>query len=215
MELPFSRSEFLEAFAAYNEALWPATVLLWLLSLVVVLAVIRGFNAHRLVTGVLALHWAWAGVAYHFAYFAEINPAAYGFGVLFLVQASLFTGLALRRKSPEYSFSGNSRHIVGALLIAYSFLYPFLAMVLVDPYPGTPTYGVPCPTTLFTIGMVFIATPLRWWYLAIPLVWSFIGGSAAILLKVPLDYALLIGGGSLIVMAIGDGYRRRQIHELS
>lgn len=205
MELPFSRQEFLEIFAAYNLALWPLAVLLWLISLGAVLAIVRRRNIHRLFTGLLALHWAWVAVAYHFFHFAQINPAAYFFAALFMVQALLFATLALGRRSPMYSLATTPRHIVGIALIGYSFVYPFLAMTIVDSYPGTPTYGVPCPTTLLTLGPVFIASPIPWWYLVIPVMWSVIGGSAALLLGVPLDYILLIAGGLLVFQVLGVG----------
>jgi hypothetical protein len=32
MQLPFTREQFFELFAAYNAALWPALVLLWIAS---------------------------------------------------------------------------------------------------------------------------------------------------------------------------------------
>jgi hypothetical protein len=38
-------------------------------------------------------------------------------------------------------------------------------------------------------------------------VWAFVGGSAAVLLAVPTDFALLGAGGLLVVMAIAE--RRR------
>ena len=72
-------------------------------------------------------------------------------------------------------------------------LFYFAAGLFVThPYPATPLFGVaPCPTTLFTIGLLILARYPRPVVIAlVPLAWSVIGGSAAILLGVPEDWAL-------------------------
>jgi hypothetical protein len=66
-----------------------------------------------------------------------------------------------------------------------------------------PSFGVPCPTTLFTAGLLLSLEPggpgAPWYLLIIPLAWTLIGGSAAILLGVLPDVALLLGGAVLFV----------------
>jgi hypothetical protein len=67
-------------------------------------------------------------------------------------------------------------------------------------YPGVPSFGLtPCPVTLFTLGFLLIATTVPMILLIVPLAWSFIGGTAAILLNIPQDWALLVGGPVAIV----------------
>jgi hypothetical protein len=63
-----------------------------------------------------------------------------------------------------------------------------------------PTFGVPCPTTLYTTGILLMSGHVRWPLLAIPLAWSIIGGSAALLLGMTPDYALLLAG--LVVLIV-------------
>jgi hypothetical protein len=54
---------------------------------------------------------------------------------------------------------------------------------------------VPCPTTIFTIGLLFwVARPLPLRLLVIPLLWAFVGSSAVILLGVVQDVGLLASG---------------------
>ncbi|MDP2318941.1 MAG: DUF6064 family protein [Acidobacteriota bacterium] len=65
MKLPFSESAFLDLFGLYNQALWPLVAGAWLVSLAVV---IRAWRAPRTGGGVvvlLAAHWLWSAVAYH------------------------------------------------------------------------------------------------------------------------------------------------------
>lgn len=201
MQLPFSEREFLDVFVAYNTALWPAAVALWIVSLVVLLLVLRGQRIDRVVSLLLAVHWAWAGIAYHFAYFASINPAALLFGGIFLFEALLLGWAGLKREPIRYVYKRTARHMIGVVLAVYALAYPLLAMTLVQPYPYTPTFGVPCPTTLFTVGLFFMSTPALWRLVAIPLLWTVIGGSAAVLLGVVTDFALL-GAGVLVITYI-------------
>lgn len=75
---------------AYNEYLGPVVVVLWLAT---VCALVPLFldrpAAARLIGLVLTVHWAWAALVYHAAFFSRINPAAWLFSGLFLTQAIL------------------------------------------------------------------------------------------------------------------------------
>jgi hypothetical protein len=68
-------------------------------------------------------------------------------------------------------------------------------MVVGHDYPATPTFGLPCPTTIFTIGMLMLMTPStpRWLYIA-PLLWTLVGSTAAFLLGVYQDLGLVVAG---------------------
>jgi hypothetical protein len=91
MTLPFSRDQFFNVFGSYNEALWPFVIALWLASLAALVYFVRGRQGRRrFINFLLVTHWLWAAMAYHIAFFSKINPAAWFFGALFLIQASLF-----------------------------------------------------------------------------------------------------------------------------
>src|SRR5215217_423958 len=98
MQLPFTREEFFDLLAAYNGELWPAVVALWAAS---VLAVVRlGCSwrpRDRWISGLLVVHWAGFAMAYHVAFFTRINPAAWLFATIFLLQAALFFWLGVIR----------------------------------------------------------------------------------------------------------------------
>ena len=73
-----------------------------------------------------------------------------------------------------------------------------------------PAFGVtPCPVTIFTFGVLLLATrrvPVV--LLVVPLLWSLIGGSAAFLLDIPQDWLLLVSGVvTLILIRRIDGAR--------
>src|SRR5207248_10939428 len=72
-------------------------------------------------------------------------------------------------------------------------------------YPHTPTFGLPCPTTIFTLAlMMWLERPFPRVLLVIPLTWAAIGGSAAFFLGVPQDLGLLAAGLSPIAFS-GNG----------
>jgi hypothetical protein len=67
------------------------------------------------------------------------------------------------------------------VLIGYSLgIYPLLSLWL-GAYPAVPTFGAPCPTTIFTIGLLcFLRPPFPWYVLAVPILWSAVGSLAVI-----------------------------------
>jgi len=60
------------------------------------------------------------------------------------------------------------------------------------------TFGVPCPTTLLTLGLLLIAEPSSWALAAIPIAWALVGGSAALLLGVKADLMLFVAAALLV-----------------
>jgi hypothetical protein len=199
--LPFSHEQFFEVFAAYNRAWWPVAALLWVLSLSAFALVLRGARHSRLISILLAAHWVWAAVAYHWAHFAAVNQAAVAFGAAFLAQA-LLLGISAWRDAIRFSLRKTPRHVSGAFFVLYALVYPFLAELLVGAYPAIPTFGVPCPTTLLTIGFLLMTTPLKIALLIVPFAWTIIGGSAAVLFGVMPDWALLAAGLAVLLVTV-------------
>jgi hypothetical protein len=87
-------------------------------------------------------------------------------------------------------------------LILYSLLYPALGLALGLAYPRFPSFGVPCPTAILTVGLLLLAPRREARRMgAIPVLWTAVGGSAAVLLKIPADWALLVAGLLLVLFA--------------
>lgn len=203
MQLPFTREQFFDLFAAYNDAVWPVVVVLWIISAVtsVVLLTPRRL-LDRWISAVLATHWLWSAVAYHAVFFTRINPAAWLFAALFVIQAALLFWAGVVRRRLSFAPQRNAWTVVGVLLVAYSLVYPGINAVQHSTWSRIPTFGVPCPTMIFTAGLLMFARGRLWPVSVVPVIWSVIGGSAANLLGVRADYALPIAGLALAIFTI-------------
>ena len=203
--LPFTRDEFLDLFAAYNASVWPAQPLAYGLGAVAMLALAGGSPAgRRLALALIGVMWLWTGIAYHWLFFAEINPAAVAFALLFGLQGAAFLAAAAAAK-PGFDVGGlrSPSGTLGAALIAYAFaVYPLIDLMM-GHWPRMPAFGIsPCPVTLFTLGLLLLARPrppLRLWI--IPVLWSLIGGTAAFLLGIVQDWVLLAAGPAALAVA--------------
>jgi hypothetical protein len=198
MSLPFSHAQFFEVFQRYNEAVWPSQVVLTLLALAVV-ALLFVPGGGRWIAMILAALWAWMAIAYHLAFFLAINPAAPLFAALFLAAAAAFAWSNLR-----FGWPGATRGAFGIALIVYALAgYPLLGAMLDQRYPAAPTFGLPCPTTLFTAGvLLFLKPPFPRRVLVVPLAWALVGSQAAVLLGVPQDFGLIVAAVALAWLAL-------------
>ena len=155
---------------------------------------------------ILSSLWAWAGFAYHLVFFTAINPLAYGFAVLFILGALIILWQGAIHKRLEFRLASSARTVVGILLVVFALVvYPFWSVQSGHGYPEFPTFGLPCPTTIFTIGMfAFLVRPYPRSPLIVPVIWSFIGGQAAYLLGVYQDLGLLVAGIIGIAFIVQD-----------
>ncbi len=129
-------------------------------------------------------------------FFRQINPAALVFGIVFIVQGVLFM-IAMIRGKLRFGAPLSWRGLIGAAFVVYAIaIYTILGIVAGHGFPNGPLCGVaPCPTTIFTFGILLMASDaIPIYAFIIPLVWSLIGFSAALNLGVPQDYGLLVAG---------------------
>ena len=192
--LPFTVDQFFAVFARYNTAIGPAPVVAYLLGVIALIAVWRGWD--RIVVGVLASFWLWTGVAYHWLFFASLSSPAWLFGALFVIEAALLSWYGIVRNVMTFGAPRGWTGAIGVALVVYAMLlYPVFGYSAGHAYPAMPTFGVtPCPVTIFTFGLLLLARNLPWPLLVVPTLWSLIGGSAAFLLAVPQDWLLLVSG---------------------
>jgi hypothetical protein len=73
--------------------------------------------------------------------------------------------------------------------------YPALGWAFGHRYPAAPTFGVPCPTTIFTLGLLLWGLErLPWRVVVVPLLWAGVGTSAAATLGITEDFGLPLAG---------------------
>lgn len=197
MKLPFTADQFFDVFRQYNEAVWPAQAALILLAVAAIgLCIWRRPYSGRLVSAILGLLWAWTGIAYHLIYFTAINKAAIAFAAVFLAGSAAFLWAGVVKGQLAFTSANTIHRVLGGILLVYALLvYPVLSAVLGHPYPAMPTFGLPCPTTIFTIGMLcLLAAPFPRYVLAAPVLWSAVGSQATFLFGVYADIGLLVAG---------------------
>lgn len=205
--MPFTQEQFISVFFSYNTSVWPMQVFLNLLAIISLFLIIKKFSiADKFVNSVLTFLWLWMGIVYHIIYFSEINPAANIFAILFIAQAILFLFFGVLKDKLTYTASNSYLSFIGFLFILFAlFIYPFLGLLFNHTYPSSPTFGLPCPTTIFTFGiLLFSKKKIPFYLFIIPLLWSLIGFTAALNLGIYEDTGLLAAGliGSILILFI-------------
>lgn len=212
MRLPFTTDQFLEVMRAYNDAVWPAQWGLLALGVAAVVYARRADRGGARSAGIiLATLWAWMGVVYHLVFFRTINPAATVFAAVFLLQAGLLVWAALSDRL-VFERRRDSGAVAGAALIVYAILlYPALAYAFGHHYPMLPTFGLPCPTTILTLGVLLWTRPAAVALLApIPLLWAAVATSAAFRLGMREDFGLT-AAAAIVALEVA----RRSRHTLA
>ncbi|HYJ86090.1 MAG TPA: DUF6064 family protein [Pyrinomonadaceae bacterium] len=210
--IPFTVDQFLDVFARYNVAVWPAQLFLYAMGIFAICAALQQkVDLSKSISFVLSLFWIWMGLAYHWWFFSTINRAALIFAALFVLQGILFFIAGVWTQQLRFRFTLDFYGIVGGVFLLYALIvYPALGYWLNRRYPAAPTFGLPCPTTILTFGILLWTNrrvPL--YLLAIPLAWSLIGFWAAISLGMAEDLGLLAAGliGSVFII-LQDGRKR-------
>ncbi|SMF01930.1 hypothetical protein SAMN06265365_1432 [Tistlia consotensis] len=206
--LPYD-AETLDAFLALlNRSLWPIQPLALLLAAAALALALRPRavpQASRIVSGLLALAWAWVGWDFFLQRFAELNFAAPLYGAGFLLQALLLLGLGLLRGRPAFGPRAPRFARTGAALALLALLAcPLAGALLAGDWQAAPLVGLtPGPTALFTLGLLLLsgrgALPLA----VLPSLWCLVAGFEGWALGLPQDLALLalgLGGGALLVL---------------
>lgn len=196
MNFPFTTDEFLNVFRLYNESIFPAQIAFYILGgTALYLLIARKPWSGRAIGGILGLFWLWMGIVYHILFFAKINPAAYAFGGLFVLEGLLLLYVGVWKNGLAVGFEPDGRSVIGMALIAYAMIvYPLIGIAAGHAYPYSPVFGVaPCPSTIFTFGILMQQREGRNVpVLIVPVLWALIGFFAAVNLGIVEDIGLLI-----------------------
>jgi hypothetical protein len=205
MKVPFTIDQFLQVFKNYNLAIWPMQIVFYMLSFVMIyLAFKKSKSSDIIIQLVLASLWFWMGIVYHFGFFTSINKAAWVFGSLNVLQGFIFLYFGIIKTRLTYTFYPNFYGISGLLIIIYALaIYPVIGYFSGHEYPYSPTFGLPCPTSIFTMGLLLLVDRrLSLWILAIPFLWSVVGTSAALNFEIKEDIGLFVSGVVAFVLII-------------
>ena len=210
MNLPFTKDAFFEIFASYNNAIFPIQYFLIIVALLPIFIIFKRLNRYYFVVPVtLSFLWAWMGVVYHIVFFSQINPVAILFGAGFIMESALFIYAGFIKKHLSFSNPTVGNLYMSLAFFIYAFLiYPIITIKTGHPYPSLPTFGLPCPTTIYTFG-IFLLTDLKklpMYLLVIPTLWVLIGSTATLKFGVLADAMLFIS----FLVFLGTIYFKRK-----
>ncbi|MFI5311421.1 MAG: DUF6064 family protein [Gemmatimonadales bacterium] len=201
MQVPFTLEQFLGVFQAYNAGVGVAPLVLTMLGAAIAgLAMSRYPWRHRAVAGGLGVLWLWAGVVYHWGFFSRINPAAWLFGALFVLEAVLLAVYGVVRGRLLFTPRRDGASALGFALVLYALvIYPALGWMLGHGYPSGPSFGAPCPSTILFFGVVLWAidtVPVA--VVIVPMLWAAAGTSAALQLGMREDIGLPVAAAIVL-----------------
>lgn len=205
MKAPFTAEQFLDTIFQYNQSVFPLQILFYLIGIISIYLLFKPTsNSDKTISLILTFFWIWMGIAYHLTFFTPINKAAYFFGGIFILQGIMFSIYGFIKNKLSFHFRPDAYGITGIILILSALvLYPLLGYSFGHIYPYSPTFGLPCPTTIFTLGLLLMSDkkcPVI--ILVIPFIWSIIGFTAAFNFGIVEDTLLLVSGLTSFKMLI-------------
>ncbi len=214
MKTPFTLEQFFAVFKYYNQAVFPMQIVFYLASAVAIYLVLKPTSkSDKVISILLSFFWLWMGIVYHIIFFTLINKAAWVFGVLFIIQGMLFLYFGVFQNKLSFHFQKDKYGITGLILVLFALIvYPIAGYFFGHVYPSSPTFGLPCPTTIFTFGVLLLSQkicPIA--ILIIPFIWSVIGFMAAFQFGIVEDTALIVASLATVSLSI---YRNRKLHNL-
>lgn len=214
--MPFTIGQFLDVMKQYNLAVYPLQILFNILALVMIFFLFKKSKLSSILISLgLSFFWLWIGIAYHLVFFTSINNAAYVFGAMFIVHGLIFFYFGVVKQTMQFELRKDWLGILGGIFILYALvIYPVLGLYFGHTFPANPTFGLPCPTTIFTFGLLlYMIKKVHWYLILIPFIWSLIGTSAAVNLTIYEDFGLGITGvvGSVVLLLTN---KRREAIEL-
>jgi len=189
--LLFSPRTYYRMIEHHNEAVWPGQLATLVLGLVILGLLYRPVRERgRIISGIVAVLWAFVAGAFLWKRYATINWAATYFALMFAIEAVLLVWPTFRPRRDAVGRLG-----VG-LFVSSLALYPLLAPLLGRGWRQAEVFGVaPDPTALGTLGLLLAAEqPPPWWTMAVPLLWCLISGATLWAMKSPEAWILAVAG---------------------
>jgi hypothetical protein len=208
----FTLAQFLEMISGYNMTFWPLHLVAYGLGVVTVFLAVRTSRySGKIISAILAFFWLWVGLVFNFVYFSPLYPLAIVYVVLFVIEAGILIFSGVFEQTLSFKPKADIYGIVGALFVLYSmFGYPAIEYLLGRGYPSLLPFGlVPCPMTVFTLGiMLWNDEKPKWYILAVPIFYA-LNGVIAIWKGIVEDVGLVAAGLAVIILiTYWDQYKK-------
>lgn len=193
--MPFTTEQFFSVFENYNASVFPVQLVFLFFGILVVYSTLSEKSGrNKIIGGLLILVWIWVGIAYHIIFFAAINPVAYVFGGLFILQGIFFYIETFVRKNLVFKYTGSAKGYFALFFILFGLIiYPVISFYLGGLVLKTISFGLPCPSTIVTFGFLMITDKkFPGYLLIIPSLWAIIGTAAAVNFGVYQDYVMIV-----------------------
>jgi len=194
MKIPFTTEQFFNVFENYNLTIFPVQIIILLLGFAGLFFLHSKETYKNKIIGIsLGFLWIWIGVVYHLIFFAKINETASVFGGIFILQGILIVINTFINDKLTFTFESKLKDYIGYFFILFGLIiYPFIGYYTEGSISRTISLGLPCPSTIFTLGF-FLLTNDKFpkYLLIIPTLWAILGMSAAIQFGVYQDFMLI------------------------
>lgn len=202
MKTPFTTEQFFNVFEQYNQAVFPAQLIILALALLCIVMIHSKIPIKdKLIGSFTGLLWIWTGTVYHIGFFAVINPVARVFGTLFILEGLLIL-FSTFRNWLHFPFNYLMPDYLGYFFIVFGgLIYPLIGLAIHIEPTQTISLGLPCPSTILTFGLFILARkqfPIH--LIIIPVLWAIVGLFAAINFGVYQDIMLIISAVCALVV---------------
>jgi hypothetical protein len=207
MKTPLATEQFFSVFEKYNHAIFPVQIILFLLSILALIAIGSKFKQKdKFVAGILGVLWLWTGIGYHIAFLSSINKVALGYGVLFILQGLFLLWEGVLLYNLKFVFRMSIQAYLGYFFILYGLIiYPVVGYLIEPNLSRTISIGLPSPTIILTFGFLLLCDKkFSKYLLIIPSLWAVIGISGVIKLGVYQDSIMLIAAIIADILLLRD-----------
>ena len=193
-----------DLFAHYNASVWPAQYVLLVLGIVVAVFLLTTTRSSTVTLPILSFLWLWMGLVYFAGFFIITSPVAHLFAIAFVIEALLLIWSSVMSISPAAPLP--SQRTIAAILFTYALvIYPLLGFAAGQRYPASITFGLPCPTVIFTFGaFCLLGRAISPVVYVIPVAWAVIGSVAAAQLGITQDFALPVAAAAALLLALSS-----------
>lgn len=215
MDLPFTRDQLFEVFTIANDRTHMLSTIAGYLGALgwVFLRRSPKRSTFTILYGGLSLLWGWIAIGFFWGPFSSLASSSWPFGGLFLLQSAIFLRVAIRNPNrlPLPSTAWNQR--IGIALEVYALVvYPSVGLLTGHHAGDLPWFGIaPCPSTIWTLGVLIGTGGFGRKELMIPLAWCAVGLVAAARLGVVQDWGLGVAAGLAIWLWMAGRPNRQNI----